>query len=420
MYAVAGGGGRRLISKLLGGIIVAERSGGAAEKTRARDRVRDLNLVGKTLGSYQIVEEIGRGGMAVVYRAYQPSLNRDVAIKVLPPQLTFDQRFVERFQREARAAAGLRHPHIIVVHDVGEQDGLYYIVMEYLEGQTLRQLVEREGPLAPDRAAGMIEQVASALDYAHQRGFVHRDVKPSNIFVREGDQATLTDFGIAKAARGTQLTGTGMLIGTPEYMSPEQAQGEEVGPSTDIYALGVMAYQMLTGRVPFRGTTPHATLHAVIYQPPVPPRQINPGLSPAIDTVLLKALAKQPEARFRTGAEMAAALQRAGSGEGVTVPPAGEVRPGPALTQRLRPRAPSYSSTRRGERIIWTPEEYDELARLAGEEAAKRVERLNLDKLEDPNWIPDERTIQRIRDAFSTARRNATDAMWVSRRAAVQ
>ena len=194
----------------------------------------ELNLVGKTLGNYQIVAEIGRGGMAVVYRAYQPSLNREVAIKVLPPQFTFDQQFIERFIREAQAAASLRHDHIIVIHDVAEQSGLYYIVMDLLEGRTLRQLIEQEGALPPARAAHLVEQIASALDHAHRRGFVHRDVKPDNIFVDQGDRVTLTDFGIAKAASGHQLTKTGMLVGTPQYMSPEQAQGEHVGPPTDI------------------------------------------------------------------------------------------------------------------------------------------------------------------------------------------
>jgi serine/threonine-protein kinase len=262
--------------------------------------------------------------MAVVYRAHQPSLNRDVAIKVLPPQLSFDQEFVERFQREARAAAGLRHSNIVVIHDVGHEDGTYYIVMEYLEGRTLKQLVEQEGPLPPKRAAHIVEQVAAALDYAHQRGFVHRDVKPANIFVGPDDHVTLTDFGIAKAASETQqLTRTGMLIGTPEYMSPEQAEGGRVDHRTDLYALGVVLYQMLVGRVPFRGTTPHATLHAVIYEPPPPPRQVNPRLSPALESVILRALAKRPDERFQTGKALAGSVRRARAGKAVPVPASG-------------------------------------------------------------------------------------------------
>ena len=196
------------------------------------------NLIGKTLGQYQIIEEIGRGGMAVVYKAWQPSLNRHVAIKVLPPQFTFDQRFVQRFQREAQAAAGLRHPHIVVIHDTGEQQGLYYIVMQLLEGQPLNQVIRREGQMGLERVAGIVAQVASALDYAHEQRFVHRDVKPGNIIVGRDGHATLTDFGIAKAAEGTKLTRTGTVMGTPEYMSPEQAKGKTVSRATSVFLLG--------------------------------------------------------------------------------------------------------------------------------------------------------------------------------------
>jgi serine/threonine protein kinase len=274
-----------------------------------------VNLRGRTLGNYQIMEELGRGGMAVVYRAYQPSLSRYVAIKVLPPQLAFDQQFVQRFLREARAAASLRHPNIVVVHDVGDQDGLYYIVMEYLEGRTLKEVLEQEGSLPLERVMHVLEQIAGALDYAHKRGFVHRDVKPANIFVGEGDRVTLTDFGIAKAvSEAEHLTRTGTLVGTPEYMSPEQAEGGVVDHRTDLYALGIVLYQMLTGRVPFKGNTPHSTLYAVVHQPPPPPRQINPALPPSVEVVVLKAVAKRPEQRFPHGAEMAAALHDAVAG----------------------------------------------------------------------------------------------------------
>jgi len=295
-------------------------------------------MIGSTLGNYQITEELGRGGMAVVYRAYQPSLNRHVAIKVLPPQLSFDPQFVERFQREARAAARLRHPNIVVIHDVGEQDGNYYIVMEYLEGRTLNQLIEQEGPLSPQRAAHIIDQVAAALDYAHQQGVVHRDVKPANIFVGKDDRVTLTDFGIAKAATDAeQLTRTGMLMGTPEYMAPEQAEGSNVDHRTDLYSLGIVLYQMLVGRVPFRGTTPHATLHAVIYEPPPAPHQINLAVSPAVEAVVLKAIAKQPNQRFQSGAEFAAALKAALASEPYPVP----LPPQPSAIKPSRRRSPA-------------------------------------------------------------------------------
>ncbi|MDX9833220.1 MAG: protein kinase [Anaerolineae bacterium] len=297
------------------------------------------DLQGRLLGRYQVVEELGRGGMGVVYRAYQPSLNRHVAIKVLPPQLSLDQQLVGRFQREARAAANLRHPNIVVIYDVGEEKGIHYIVMEYLEGRTLKQLVEEEGPLHPKRAAHIVEQVAAALDYAHQRGFVHRDVKPANIFVGPGDHVTLTDFGIAKAASETQqLTRTGTLMGTPEYMSPEQASGGEVDHRTDLYALGVVLYQALVGHVPFRGTTPHAVLHNVIYEPPLAPRQVNPNLSAALEGVILKAIAKQPEQRFQRGAELVRALRRATEGAARDAfEPAAPRRPAPVAARPMAP-----------------------------------------------------------------------------------
>jgi serine/threonine-protein kinase len=270
------------------------------------------DMIGKQLGNYQIVGELGRGGMAVVYRAFQPSLNRYVAIKVLPPHLGHDKEFVERFQREALASAQLRHPNIVVIHDVGHQQGIYFIVMELLEGHTLKQIVEEEGALSVERANRIVEQLAAALDYAHQRGFVHRDVKPANIFVGKDDHVTLTDFGIAKAAsEAKQLTRTGMLMGTPEYMSPEQAEGERVDYRTDLYAVGVVLYQMLVGQVPFRGTTPHAILHAVIYEPPAPLRQLRQDLPPAIETVVLTAIDKRPERRYQSGEELAADLRKA-------------------------------------------------------------------------------------------------------------
>ena len=253
--------------------------------------------------------------MAVVYRAFQPSLNRYVAIKVLPPHLGFDKEFVERFQREALASAKLRHPNIVVIHDVGHQQGIYFIVMELLEGRTLKQIIEQEGALSVEQATRIVEQLAAALDYAHQQGLVHRDVKPANIFVGKNDHTTLTDFGIAKAAsEAQQLTRTGMLMGTPEYMSPEQAEGEGVDYRTDLYALGVVLYQMLVGQVPFRGTTPQPSCTPSSTSP-APLRQIRQDMSPAIETVVLKSIDKRPERRYQSGAELTEALAKASTSQ---------------------------------------------------------------------------------------------------------
>jgi serine/threonine-protein kinase len=318
-----------------------------------------MDLIGKTLGNYQIMEELGRGGMAVVYKAYQQSLNRYVALKVLPPQLGFDQAFVERFQREARAAAGLQHPNIVVVYDVGHEEGIHYIVMEYLEGRTLKAVIDLESPMPPQRVQGIVSQIGAALDYAHRRGFVHRDVKPANVFVGEGDRVTLTDFGIAKAAsEAQQLTRTGMLMGTPEYMSPEQASGAKVDHRTDLYALGVVMYQMVVGQAPFRGTTPHATLHAVIYEAPPPPRQLNPKVTLALEGVVMKAVAKRPVDRFQSGAEMASAFKSAvaGGGAAAAVPPPPKR---PARTEAIAPK-PEAQPDRKRSPLIWI------LAAIAG------------------------------------------------------
>jgi len=262
--------------------------------------------IGKQLGQYEIIAEIGRGGMAVVYKAWQPALGRHVAIKVLAPQLAADQAFVARFRREAKSAAQLNHPNIVTIHDVGQEGQTHFIVMAYLDGQSLYNLLKATGPLPLARAVHITAQIASALDYAHQRGYVHRDIKPANIVVRPDDHATLTDFGIVKAASGTSLTQTGTMVGTPQYMAPEQIQGAQVDHRADVYSLGIVCYEMLTGAPPFIGDTA-AVLYAQAHKPP-PPLQL-PDLPAFVQGVLDQALTKDPDQRFASAGAMAADLQ---------------------------------------------------------------------------------------------------------------
>jgi len=276
-----------------------------------------MELVGRTLGQYQIVEELGRGGMAVVYKSFQPALNRYVAIKVLPPQFAFDEQFVQRFLREARGAAALHHPNIVTIHDINQQEGLYFIVMEYIQGETLDQLLARSGPLPLERISRVVSQVADALENAHQQGLIHRDIKPSNIMVdeRRNDHVTLMDFGLVRAAEGTGLTRTGTIVGTPEYMSPEQGQGEQVDSRTDIYSLGVVIFKMLTGQVPFSRSTPHAVLIAHMTQDPPSITGISPSLPRAMEAVVRKAMAKDREARYAHASELARDVATAATGQ---------------------------------------------------------------------------------------------------------
>lgn len=263
------------------------------------------SLVGQRLGKYEIQAEIGRGGMGIVYRGYDTMLQRPVAVKVLPPTFAFDPEFVARFQREAVLAANLHHPNIVTIHDVGEQAGNHYIVMELLEGETLDQWLRHNGAMAPAQASRLLQQVAAALDYAHSRGVVHRDIKPSNIMVSPDGQVKLMDFGLVRAGEGTQLTRSGVVLGTPEYMAPEQALAEHVDGRADIYALGVVLYRMLTGHVPFSRSTPYAVTYAHIHEPPPPLRTLRPDLPPAVEAVVLKALAKQPRDRYARAGQLA-------------------------------------------------------------------------------------------------------------------
>ncbi len=272
-----------------------------------------MNLVGKTLGQFEIVQELGRGGMGTVFKAYQPSLHRFVAIKVLAPMLAQDMDLVKRFLREAQAAAALRHPNIVTIHDVGSEGDYHFIVMEFVEGMSLADLMVQESAMPIERILHILRQVASALDYAHSKGFVHRDIKPSNIMVspERQDHTILMDFGLVRATSGSRLTRTGMIMGTAEYMSPEQAQGEAVDRRADIYSLGIMVYQMFTGVVPFSKPTPHAILMAHIMQDPPPMSAINRQISPQIEAVVRKTIAKNPNDRYEWAGDMVSDLETA-------------------------------------------------------------------------------------------------------------
>ena len=274
------------------------------------------DLTGKTLGNYRLVERIGRGGMATVYKAYQPALERYVAVKVIHEQLAADdEQFFKRFRREAKSVASLRHPNIVQVFDFGVEDDAAYMVMEYLAGTTLKadlSALAAKGETMPlEEVQRVFQAVASAVEYAHRQGMVHRDIKPANVMLTTRGDVILTDFGIAKIVGGTQYTATGALTGTPHYMSPEQGQGERGDERSDIYALGVMLYEMLTGRVPFDADTPIAVILKHISAPLDPPRRLNPAIPEAVELVLLKALEKDPNDRYQRVADMASALARA-------------------------------------------------------------------------------------------------------------
>ena len=287
-------------------------------------------------GRYELNRHIARGGMAEVYLAHDLLLDRPVALKVLFPELSVDRSFVERFRREAQAAANLSHQNIVSIFDWGEEEGTYFIVMEYVSGQPLSQVIRTEGRLQPDRAAQIAAGTAAALSNAHRHGVVHRDVKPGNILLDEQGQVKVTDFGIARAGDPKEnLTQTGVVMGTATYFSPEQAQGLPTDQRTDVYSLGVVLYEMITGRPPFAGETPVAIAYKHVKEAPVPPRAVEPTVPEDFEAIVLAAMEKDREDRYPTADELRADLIRFARGQTPKAVRVREVLAGPAAAAAL-------------------------------------------------------------------------------------
>ncbi len=268
-------------------------------------------------GRYRVVRKLGSGGMADVYLAEDEELGRRVAIKILNDRHANDEQFVERFRREAKNAAGLSHPNIVSIYDRGEAEGTYYIAMEYLDGRSLKELVLARGPLPIADAISFTRDVLVALRFAHRKGVVHRDIKPHNVMADADGRLKVTDFGIARAG-ASQMTEAGSIIGTAQYLSPEQARGSAVDQRSDLYSVGVVLYELLTGTVPFTGESPVEIAMKHLSDTPQPPSVKRPDIPPDLDMIVLRALAKNPEDRFQTAEEMDAELERVAQGAGVT------------------------------------------------------------------------------------------------------
>jgi eukaryotic-like serine/threonine-protein kinase len=316
---------------------------------------------GTLSGRYDLGDRLGSGGMSNVYRATDLTLERTVAVKILAEHLSDDERFVARFRREALAVAKLIHPNIVQVYDTGIDEGRHYIVMEYVEGRSGAQILQRQGPIDPETAAEAGVQACAGLDYAHRRGIIHRDVKPGNLMVVGGPvgggpmTVKLTDFGIARALAQTRITQVGSVVGTAAYLAPEQVRGEEATPATDVYALGVVLYQFLTGRLPHEGSTLAELAVRQQNERPLPPSTYNDAVPETLGGAVLRALEGDPARRYASADELAGGLQLGLQGEDVTLPldedgtAATSVLGGEAATRRLdqtertewRPASPS-------------------------------------------------------------------------------
>lgn len=262
-------------------------------------------MIGSELGGrYEIVERIGGGGMAIVYKAYDTLLHRHVAVKVLREQFVHDEEFIQRFRREARSAASLSHPNVVSIYDVGQDEDIHYIVMEYIEGGTLNDIIKERAPLQAEEAVKIASQICDALDHAHQNGIIHRDIKPHNILISKSGRIKVTDFGIARAAASSHITQTGAVLGSVHYFSPEHAKGVAQGEKSDIYSLGAVLYQMVTNRLPFAGDSPISVALKHLQEDFEEPRSINPLLPQSLENIILKALRKRPEERYESARAM--------------------------------------------------------------------------------------------------------------------
>src|SRR6185503_8168631 len=320
-------------------------------------------------GRYEVGEILGYGGMAEVHRGHDVRLGREVAVKILRSDLPRDPTFQNRFRREAQAAAGLNHPAIVAAYDTGEDespDGVTpYIVMEFVEGRTLREILNAEGHIAPDRAMRITAEVCSALDFSHRSGIVHRDIKPANVMITEAGTVKVMDFGIARALadNAATVTATQAVIGTAQYLSPEQARGEAVDARSDVYSTGCLLYELITGHPPFTGDSPVAVAYQHVRENPQVPSSANGLVPPALDSIVMKALAKNPLNRYQTAAEMREDLQRALAGQPVSaesvMTDAERTQyistPRPAVA-RPGPLTPVYDDDEDGHRgaVIWT------------------------------------------------------------------
>src|SRR4051794_26415975 len=270
-----------------------------------------MTLAGRVFSNrYEIQRELAQGGMAEVYLARDQLLNRPVALKALFPEYAREPSFVERFRREAQAAANLNHPNIVAIYDWGQESGTYFIVMEYVEGESLRDLIRSEAPIEANTTAEIGAEIASALGFAHREGVVHRDVKPGNVLLTRNGTVKVTDFGIARAGASDGLTQTGSVMGTATYFSPEQAQGQSVDGRSDVYSLGIVLYEMVTGVAPFSGDSPVAVAYKHVQEEPTPPSQRNPDVPPDLENIILTAMAKDADLRYQTADDLRADLLR--------------------------------------------------------------------------------------------------------------